>query len=109
MTSNLSRKKSLRYPPFVFTEHGVAMLSGILKSKRAVQVNIAIVRTFIKLREMLLNYADLRQKLLDMEKKYDKNFRVIFSTLQELLDNKIAKEVEARPIGFRAVAKRKKK
>ena len=68
-----------------FTEQGVAMLSGVLRSKRAVQVNIAIMRAFIHLREFLLTNADLARKLNDMEKKYDAQFRVVFDAIRQLM------------------------
>jgi hypothetical protein len=71
--------------PLVFTEHGVLMLSSVLKSERAVSVNIQIVRTFIKLREMLSKYKDLREKIEGIEKKYDHRFKVVFDTLKQLL------------------------
>jgi phage regulator Rha-like protein len=70
-----------RYLPFAFTEQGVAMLSSALKSKRAVEVNIAIMRTFVKLREILATNANLRHKIEAMERKYDENFHKIFSIL----------------------------
>jgi len=71
--------------PYAFTEQGVAMLSSVLKSKRAVQVNIQIIRTFTQLREMLLHYRDLKDKIESIESKYDKNFRIVFETLKRLL------------------------
>ena len=66
-----------RYLPYVFTEQGVAMLSSVLNSERAVQVNIAIMRTFVKLRQMLTSNADLARKLAAMEKKYDSQFNPV--------------------------------
>ena len=83
--------------PYAFTEQGVAMLSAVLKSQRAVQVSIQIVRTFTKLREMLSTYKELREKLEQMEKRYDKNFRVVF----QLLDRLMTEETKpTRQIGF---------
>ena len=75
-----------RYLPYVFTENGVAMLSSVLNSKRAVQVNIQIMRTFTKLREMLLTHKDLRQKIEEIEKKYDYQFKVVFEAIKQLLE-----------------------
>ena len=75
----------IRYLPYAFTEHGILMLSSILNSKRAVQVNIQIMRTFIKLREILLTHGELRKKIEIMEKKYDQNFQVIFKAIRDLL------------------------
>ena len=71
--------------PYAFTEQGVAMLSSVLRSKRAVQVNIAIMRAFVRLREMLLSNADLARKLKALEKKYDAQFKVVFDAIRELM------------------------
>ena len=81
-----SEKKGLRYKPLAFTEQGVAMLSSILRSKRAVQVNIQIMRAFTQLRQMLLTHADLKKKIETMEKKYDKQFRIVFEAITQLLE-----------------------
>jgi hypothetical protein len=85
--------------PRAFTEQGVAMLSSVLKSKRAVQVNIEIMRAFVKLREMLASHKDLALKLAEMEKKYDSQFKVVFDAIRELMT-----PIEPPPkprIGFR--------
>ncbi len=74
-----------RYPPLAFTEQGVAMLSSVLRSKRAVQVNIAIMRAFVRLREMLATHKDLARKLEELEKKYDKQFAVVFEAIRQLM------------------------
>jgi hypothetical protein len=71
--------------PNVFTEQGVAMLSSVLKSKRAVQVNIAIMRAFVELREILTSHKDLARKLEQMEKKYDAQFKIVFDAIRELM------------------------
>jgi hypothetical protein len=71
--------------PYAFTEQGVAMLSSVLNSPRAVQVNIAIMRAFVKLRDMLASHQDLSQKLASMEKKYDAQFKVVFDAIRELM------------------------
>ncbi len=71
--------------PFAFTEQGVAMLSSVLRSKRAVQVNIAIMRAFVRLRELLSTHADLARKLEAMEKKYDTQFKVVFDAIRQLM------------------------
>ena len=78
-------KMGLRRPPLVFTEQGVAMLSSVLKSERAIQVNIQIMKTFTKLREMLSTHEELRRKIEAIEKKYDKQFRIVFQTIKLLL------------------------
>ena len=74
-----------RYPPYAFTEQGVAMLSSILKSRRAVQVNIEIMRTFVRLRRILASNADLARKLDELENKYDAQFRVVFEAIRQLM------------------------
>ncbi|MBI4722432.1 MAG: ORF6N domain-containing protein [Candidatus Stahlbacteria bacterium] len=81
--------KPLRYAktmPYAFTEYGVAMLSSVLKSQRAIQVNIQIIKAFVKLRKMLLSHIELRRKLEEMEKKYDKQFKVVFDVINRLLE-----------------------
>jgi phage regulator Rha-like protein len=88
-----------RYPPYAFTEQGVAMLSSVLRSKRAVQVNIEIMRAFVRLRQMLAQHADLSRKLDALEKKYDAQFRVVFDAIRELMT---PPEPKRRRIGFRA-------
>jgi hypothetical protein len=91
-------KMGLRYPPMAFTEQGVAMLSSVLNSDRAIQVNIQIMRAFTKLRQMLSSNEDLKRKIEAMERKYDKHFRVVFEAIKELL--KPGKK-SARKIGFK--------
>ena len=81
----LKRGKHAKYLPYAFTEQGVAMLSSVLNSKRAILVNIQIVRAFTKLRKMLLIHEDLKRKIESMERKYDKQFRVVFDTIRKLL------------------------
>jgi hypothetical protein len=75
-----------RYLPYAFTEQGVAMLSSVLRSPRAVQVNIAIMRAFVRLREMLMSNADLARKLLALEDKYDAKFKIVFDAIRELME-----------------------
>ena len=74
-----------RHPPYAFTEQGVAMLSSVLRSKRAVQVNIEVMRTFVKLRRMLANHGDLARKLIALERKYDHQFKIVFDAIRELM------------------------
>ena len=83
--------------PFAFTEHGILMLSSVLNSERAVLVNIEIMRTFTKLREMLASRKELRQKIEDMEKKYDYQFKIVFDAIKKLLE---PPEKPKNPIGF---------
>ena len=72
--------------PYVFTENGVAMLASVLNSKRAIQVNIQIMRTFTKLRELLATHKELKQKIDKMEKKYDYQFKVVFDAIRQLIE-----------------------
>ena len=83
MTSK-SDKMGLRYPPMAFAEQGVAMLSSVLKSDRAIQVNIQIMRTFTRLRKMLSTHEELKQKIEDLEKRYDENFQIVFEAIKQL-------------------------
>jgi len=87
-----------RYSPYAFAENGVAMLSSVLKSHRAREVNIQIMRTFTKLRELLNTHADLRRKLEEMEKKYDYQFKVVFDAIKSL----ISEPPLVKKIGFTA-------
>jgi hypothetical protein len=84
--------------PYVFTEQGVAMLSGVLHSKRAIQVNIQIMRAFIQLKRIILTNVNLRKKIEEMEKKYDRQFAIVFQTIKQLLQPPPVKE--KRIIGF---------
>jgi hypothetical protein len=92
-----------RYLPYAFTEHGVAMLSSVLHSKRAIQVNIAIIDTFVRLRRMLATHVELARKLAALEKKYDAQFKVVFDAIRQLMEPPPAKR---RSIGFHAVDKK---
>ena len=87
-----------RAVPYAFTEQGVAMLSSVLHSKRAVRVNIEIMRAFVRLRQMLASNANLARKLATLEKKYDAQFRVVFDAIRELMTPPEPKK--KRPIGF---------
>ncbi len=79
-------KMGLRYKPMVFTEQGVAMLSSVLRSKRAIRVNIQIVRAFIKLRQMYISHKDLKRKIAAMQRKYDEQFQIVFEAIKQLID-----------------------
>ncbi len=96
-TSNSAEKMGLRYRPYAFTDYGILMLSSVLKSGRAIQVNTQIMRTFIKIREMLFSYKDLQQKIELMEKKYDQQFRVVFEAIKQLIKED---QKPKRKIGF---------
>jgi len=93
-----SRWGGRRYAPYVFTEQGVAMLSSVLRSDRAVEVNIQIMRTFVKLREMIASHKDLAGRLDELEKKYDTQFRVVFEAIRQLMLQPEPKK--KRRIGF---------
>ncbi|MBS1258231.1 MAG: hypothetical protein MAG551_01284 [Candidatus Scalindua arabica] len=82
----LKRGQHSKYLPYAFTEHGILMLSSVLNSKKAIQVNIQIMRTFTKLREMLTTHKDLQKKIVAMEGKYDKQFKVVFDLKNKLLN-----------------------
>src|SRR6185503_6723825 len=84
-TSNPGAKMGLRKRPLAFTEQGVAMLSSVLKSQRAIDVNIAIMRAFVRLRELLATHKDLARKLEEMERKYDANFQIVFEAIRQLM------------------------
>jgi len=93
-----------RYLPFVFTEHGVGMLSSVLKSPRAVQMNILIIRTFIRMREMLASHADLAMRMDQIQLTQDFHASVINTLADEIEEIKRRPEPEHRPIGFRIVS-----
>lgn len=97
--SSPAGKETLKFSNNVlaFTEQGVAMLSGVLKSKRAVQVNVAIMRAFVKLREMISSNKELAKKLLELEKKYDMQFKAVFDAIRELMKHPVPKE---KRVGF---------
>jgi hypothetical protein len=93
-----------RYLPMAFTEQGVAMLSTVLKSDRAIQVNIQIMRAFTQLRQMLSTHKDLKRKIESMEKKYDQQFQVVFEAIKQLLTEE---DKPKKKIGFTAKEKQK--
>jgi hypothetical protein len=102
-TSNFSDKMGLRYAPFAFTEHGVLMLSSVLNSPRAVQVNIQIMRIFARIRQMLSDTTELRLEIEQIKKKvnnHDQNIEIVFWYLDELLAKK-DKEEKRNKIGFK--------
>ena len=93
----LKRGAHSKYLPYAFTEQGVAMLSSVLNSERAIKVNIEIMRAFVRLRRMLASHAELARKLDALEKKYDAQFRVVFDAIRELMK---PPEPKKRQIGF---------
>ncbi|MBF0485652.1 MAG: ORF6N domain-containing protein [Candidatus Omnitrophica bacterium] len=101
---NLQELKFSHTLPYAFTEHGIAMLSSILNSDKAIEVNIQIMRTFGKLRELMLVHKDLRFKIEEMEKKYDQQFKIVFDAIRELLAPPPPPKPKI-PIGFHAFQK----
>jgi ORF6N domain len=93
------RGKHRKYAPYVFTEQGVAMLSSVLNSERAVQVNIEIMRAFVRLRETVSTHKDLARKLSALESRYDRQFKVVFDAIRGLMKEP---EPKRRGIGFTA-------
>jgi hypothetical protein len=93
----LKRGEHSKYLPYAFTEQGVAMLSSVLNSKRAVQVNIGIMRAFVQLRQLLASNRQLARKLNALEKKYDAQFKIVFDTIRQLMT---PPEPNKRKIGF---------
>jgi hypothetical protein len=101
VTSKKSRG-GRRYAPFGFTEQGIAMLSSVLKSERAIQVNIAIMRTFVRLRDVVSNSKELAKRLNELETKSDANFQAVFEAIREMIE---APTGPQRRIGFTAGSK----
>jgi hypothetical protein len=97
VTLKRGRGQHRKYRPFAFTEQGVAMLSSVLRSKRAIQVNIEIVRTFVRLRQMLASNAELARKLDALERKYDAQFKIVFDAIRQLM---APPEPKRRKIGY---------
>lgn len=100
----LKRGRHRKYLPYAFTEQGVAMLSSVLRSPRAVEVNIAIMRTFVQLRRLMDSNRDLARKIGDMEKKYDDQIRVIFDAIRQLISQPTQ---PSRELGFHTIARKR--
>jgi phage regulator Rha-like protein len=97
-TLKSGRGQHRKYSPYAFTEQGVAMLSSVLHSERAIQVNIAIMRAFVQLREMIGSNKTLARRLNELEKKYDSQFRVVFEAIRSLMAEP---EPKVKRIGFK--------
>jgi hypothetical protein len=97
VTIQIGRGHHRKYLPYAFTEQGIAMLSSVLHSPRAVQVNIEIMRAFVRLRQMLQSNADLARKLATLEKKYDAQFKAVFDAIRDLMAPRVKPK---RRIGF---------
>jgi len=95
----IGRGKHRKYAPYVFTEQGVAMLSSVLNSERAVQVNVEIMRAFVRLRETVSTHKDLARQLIALESRYDRQFKVVFDAIRGLMKEP---EPKRRGIGFTA-------
>lgn len=100
----LKRGTHSKYPPMAFTEQGIAMLSSVLNSDRAIEVNIAIMRAFVKLREMMATHEDLKRKIESMEKKYDEQFQIVFEAIKQLLTEE---DKPKKKIGYTVKEKQK--
>ena len=100
----LKRGQHLKYRPYAFTDYGILMLSSVLNSDRAIQVNIAIMRTFVKLRRMVIDNELLAHKLDALERKYDRQFKIVFDAIRQLMT---PAPVPPKPIGFRPRALKK--
>ncbi len=96
-TADFGLNRGLRKPPLAFTEQGIAMLSSVLKSERAILVNIQIIRIFTKLRDMIEAYKELREKVEEMERNHKTNFNEVFKILRNLIKQE---ETPKHPIGF---------
>ena len=95
----ISSRGGRRYRPYVFTEQGVAMLSSVLRSPRAVQVNIEIMRTFVQLRQMLAAHEELSRQIETLERRYDAKFKIVFQAIRKLMSPTDPRSL--RPLGFR--------
>jgi len=104
-TLEYGKGKHSKYLPYAFTEQGVSMLSAVLTSKKAIQVSIQIIIAFTKMREMLSAHTHLRRKILEMEKKYDSQFREVFFALKKLIDSPQPKK-RKKEIGFHTQLKK---
>jgi hypothetical protein len=100
----LKRGRHRKYLPYAFTEQGVAMLSSVLRSQRAVEVNIAIMRTFVQLRRLMDSNRELARKIGDMEKKYDGQFSMVFDAIRQLIS---PLSQPTRELGFHTIARKR--
>jgi hypothetical protein len=102
-TLKTGRGNHIKYLPFAFTEQGIAMLSSVLHSEKAIQVNIAIMRAFVLMRQYALNFQELALKIQELEKTYDKTFDDVFDVLNHLLkkDKQLEQQTKREKIGFK--------
>lgn len=101
--STSNNRGGIRYMPYAFTEQGVAMLSGILNSEKAIDVNISIMRAFVFMRQYALTHKDLTEKLHELENKYDKQFKDVYDAINFLLlnDNQETEQKQRKRVGFK--------
>ena len=106
-TASDQSKRNISTTPFAFTEHGVTMLASVLRSKKAIQTNIAIVEAFISLKEFVLNYKDLSDKLKELESRYDKNFKDIYQAINFLIEKEkqSSQQKDRTKIGYKKEGK----
>jgi len=97
----LKKGQNIKYFPYVFTEQGVAMLSSVLKSERAIEVNIQIIRVFIKMKKLLSTHKELREKIEKMEKSNKENFKIIFKVMAKFMTTNPKSEEKVERIGFK--------
>jgi len=102
VTASVQSKRNIKVTPYAFTEHGVTMLASVLRSEKAIKMNIAIVEAFISLKEFALNYKDLADKLKELESKHDKHFKDVYEALNYLLqkDNLDTDQKNRKRIGY---------
>ncbi|HEY6167961.1 MAG TPA: ORF6N domain-containing protein [Verrucomicrobiae bacterium] len=96
----LKRGENVKYLPYAFTEHGALMAANVLNSPRAVEMSVVIIKTFVRLRQMLASNADLARRLDTLERKYDGRFKIVFAAIRGLMTNLDARRVDKREIGF---------
>ena len=101
--ATLKRGQNIKYAPYAFTEHGALMAANVLNSPVAVEASVAVIRAFIRLRQMLASHVELARKLASLEKKYDAQFKVVFDAIRQLMEPSAPKR---RSIGFHAVEKK---
>lgn len=106
-TASDQSKRNISTTPFAFTEHGVTMLASVLRSKKAIQTNIAIVEAFISLKEFVLNYKELSDKLKELESRYDKNFKDIYQAINFLIEKEkqSSQQKDRTKIGYKKEGK----
>ena len=103
--ATLKRGQNIKYAPYAFTEHGALMAANVLNSPVAVEASVAVIRAFIRLRQMLSSHVELARKLAVLEKKYDTQFKVVFDAIRQLME---PPPVKRRSIGFHTAEKKER-